>query len=374
MILTVGGVAAGGACVARAEDGRVVFVRHALPGETVRVAVTSTGSKFLRADAVEVLEPSPDRVEPPCPYVGACGGCDWQHATAEAQLRLKTDLVREHLRRLARFAWDGAVEAVEPRWGWRTRVQWAVGADGRTGLHRHRSSEVVPVEHCLISVEDPPAGDLPPGSTVEVTAVAGQRAVTVDGRRVEGHGVRVPVAGRRFEVAAGGFWQVHVRAPEVLWDAVREGLRPRPGESVADLYAGAGLFTALLGDAVGPMGSVVAVEGSTRACADAARNTDDQPWVRIRTAAVSAALVSRLAVDLVVLDPPRAGAGLEVSAALAALRPRAVGYVSCDPATLARDLAVFREAGWDVASLRAFDLYPQTEHVELVAVLTPPGG
>lgn len=372
MILTVGAVAAGGACVARAEDGRVVFVRHALPGETVRVAVTSTGARFLRADAVEVLTASPDRVEPPCSYVGACGGCDWQHASPEAQLEIKAFLVREQLTRLAGLAWEGEVEPVEPLFGWRTRVQWSVGPQG-LGLRRHRSTEVIPVESCLLAVApEPPVVDAAVGSAVEVAAVGDQRAVTVDGRAVQGHGLRVDVAGRRFEVAAGGFWQVHVQAPEVLWDAVRSGLQPVAGERVADLYAGAGLFAGLLGDAVGSTGSVLAVEASTRACADAARNTADQPWVRVRTEEVTPALVRRLDVDLVVLDPPRAGAGLEVTAALTALRPRALAYVSCDPATLARDLRVLRDGGWEIASLRAFDLFPQTEHVELVAVLTPP--
>jgi len=369
VILTVGRVAAGGACVARAEDGRVVFVRHALPGETVRVVVTSSGSRFLRADAVEVLSPSPDRVPAPCPYVGECGGCDWQHASPEAQLALKTELVREHLRQLAGYAWSGAVEPVEPRWGWRTRVQWSVGADGTVGLHPHRSRAVLPVAECLIAAAPPPVSG-EPGTSVEVLAVQGQRVTTVDGRRSDAAGVRVTVAGRRFEVAAGGFWQVHERAPEVLWEALRSGLQPQPGERVVDLYAGAGLFTALLAEAVGPSGSVLAVEGSARACADAARNTDDQPWVRVRTAAVTPSLVRGLRADVVVLDPPRAGAGLEVSAALAALPARAIAYVSCDAATCARDLRVLRDAGWSIASLRAFDLYPQTEHVELVTVLT----
>lgn len=374
MILTVGAVAAGGACVARAEDGRVVFVRHALPGETVRVVVTSTGSRFLRADAVQVLEASPDRVAPPCRFAGpgGCGGCDWQHASPSAQLALKTAAVREQLTRLARFAWSGSVEPVEPSWGWRTRVQWAIGPGGGTGLRRHRSSEVVEVDSCLIAAADRPSLDAAPGSSVEVVATAGQRVVLVDGRPVQGYGVRVPVAGRRFEVSGGSFWQVHVRAPEVLWAAVSSGLQARPGERVVDLYSGAGLFAALLGEQVGPTGSVLAVEASSRACADAARNCDDLPWVRVRTAEVTARLVGRLDADLVVLDPPRAGAGLEVARALAALRPRALAYVSCDPATFARDLRVLLDAGWSVSSLRAFDLYPQTEHVELVTVLVSP--
>jgi tRNA/tmRNA/rRNA uracil-C5-methylase (TrmA/RlmC/RlmD family) len=376
MRVTVGGVAAGGACVARADDGRVVFVRHALPGETVEALVTSETSRFLRADAVEVLAASADRVVPPCPYAGPglCGGCDWQHASPAAQLALKTALVREQLQRIARFPWSGSVEPVEPLLGWRTRVQWAVGPAGEVGLHPYRSSDVLPVAECLIAAGSPPSAGFPPGSSVEVADLEGQRVVTVDGRPVSGAGARVEVAGRRFEVAAGGFWQVHVRAPEVLWAAVRDGLAPRPGDTVVDLYAGAGLFAALLGDRVGPGGSVLAVEGSARACADAARNTDDQPWVKVRTAPVTAGLVSRLAPDLVVLDPPRAGAGLEVSAALARLAPRALAYVSCDPATFARDLRVFLDAGWEVRSVRAFDLFPQTEHVELVTVLVPPAG
>jgi len=247
-----------------------------------------------------------------------------------------------------------------------------VGHDGRVGLHPHRSTDVLPVDECLIAVGSVPEGDFPPGSVVETVDLADQRLVTVDGRPVQGAGVRVELAGRRFEVSAGGFWQVHRHAPEVLWTAVRDALGPQPGESVVDLYAGAGLFAALLGDLVGPSGSVLAVEGSARACADAARNTDDQPWVKVRTSAVSASLVQRLRADLVVLDPPRAGAGLEVTAALARLRPRALAYVSCDAATFARDLRVLLDAGWEVGSIRAFDLFPQTEHVELVSLLRPP--
>jgi tRNA/tmRNA/rRNA uracil-C5-methylase (TrmA/RlmC/RlmD family) len=352
LILEVGAVGAGGICVARAEDGRVVFVRGALPGETVRVSVTSSGAKFLRAEVVEVLTPSADRVDPPCPYFGSCGGCDWQHASPALQLTLKTSLVREQMKRVGRFDWDGAVEPVEPVWGWRTRSQWA----GGIGFHGYRSHDIVPVSHCLISAAPEPPG--PADGVVEVMALG------------DHHGARVPVLGRRFEVAAGGFWQVHVAAPALLVTAVLDALRPQPGESCLDLYAGVGLFAAFLGEAVGPTGSVLAVEASSRACADAARNTDDQAWVRVRTAAVSPSVLKP--VDLIVLDPPRAGAGLEVTAALARQRPRAMAYVSCDPATLARDLRVLLDAGWVLSSLRAWDLYPQTEHVELLAVLTPP--
>ena len=199
--------------------------------------------------------------------------------------------------------------------------------------------------------------------------------LVVDGRpRRHPHGVRHVVLGRSFEVAAGVFWQVHPGAAETIARAVLDGLEPRPGDHVVDLYAGAALFAALLGDAVGPTGSVLAVDGDKRTCADAARNTADQPHVKVRTARVDGAWVAGRVgrPDLVVLDPPRAGAGRGVTESLAALRPRRMAYVACAPASFARDLRILSDAGWMMTSLRAFDLFPMTEHVELVALVEPP--
>ena len=402
--LEVGAVAAGGACVARAPDGRVIFVRHSLPGERVRAVVTSVTASFLRADAVEVREASPDRVESPCRYArpGRCGGCDWQHVSLPAQRRLKSALVAEQLHRLAGIERPVELEEVPGApdgLGWRTRVQFAVAPSGRAGLRRHRSHELEPVESCLIASADVEAVGVealrwPGASGLEVVAAGTQRLVSVaskagkgrarvpavdagvvvDGRPGRGpHGVRHTVLGRSFEVAAGGFWQVHPGAATVLAQAVLDGLDPQSGERALDLYAGVGLFAALLGERVEPTGAVLAVEQDARACADAARNTADQPHVRIRTAAVDATVLDQSGrPDLVVLDPPRAGAGLTVTHALAGMRPRRLAYVACDPASFARDLRVLIDVGWGLPSLRAFDLFPMTEHVELVAVLTPP--
>ena len=398
--LTVGPVAAGGSCVARTEAGQVVFVRHALPGERVRARVTSSTTSFLRADAVEILDASADRVEPPCPYAGAgrCGGCDWQHVALARQRLLKAELVAEQLRRLAGLEHPVVVEAVpgdDRGLGWRTRVQFGVQADGRAGLHRHRSHELELIDRCAIAA---PAvtevgaekASWPGARAVEVVTAGDQRVVHVTGRRVQlpevaagvvidgrpvrvPHGVRHLVGGRAFEVAAGGFWQVHPGAASTLAAAVLDGLDPQPGDRALDLYAGAGLFSALLADRVGPTGSVIAVEADRGATADAARNTFDQPQVKVLTASVDPTLLARRVgrPHLVVLDPPRAGAGVEVSRALVALRPRRIAYVACDPASFARDLKVFLDAGWALDSLRAYDLFPMTEHVELVAVLAP---
>jgi tRNA/tmRNA/rRNA uracil-C5-methylase (TrmA/RlmC/RlmD family) len=386
-----GPVAHGGHVVAR-HEGRVVFVRHALPGERVLVEVTEgeEGSRFLRADAVEILTPSPDRVEPPCPFAGPgrCGGCDFQHVRLGAQRELKAAVVREQLQRLAGRDVVVAVEAVpgdRDGLGWRTRVQFAVDAEGHAGLRKHRSREVVRVDHCRIAHPDlPDVADRgwPSTEVVEVIASSsGERSVIgTHGREttyVEGPAVLHEQAGGGvFEVSGSGFWQVHPGAADALLEAVLDGLEPQPGEHAADLYSGVGLFSAGLAERVGRTGRVVAVESDATATEDAARNLSDLPQVQLVADRVHRALrhgVLGERCDVVVLDPPRVGAKREVVEAVAALDPRAVAYVACDPGALARDVATFAEHGYRLASLRAFDIFPMTHHVECVAVLTPTG-
>jgi tRNA/tmRNA/rRNA uracil-C5-methylase (TrmA/RlmC/RlmD family) len=405
--LVTGAVAAGGGCVARAADGRVVFVRHSLPGERVVAEVTAETTSYLRADAVEVLEASPERVAPPCPHAGPgrCGGCDWQHVALPTQRELKSDLVVEQLRRVAGIERTVRVEEVPGApdgLGWRTRVTFSVDRGGRIGLRRHRSHDIEHVAHCPLGTAAVDAVAVgastwrgarqvevvasPDGGEPVVTATgrnglsvpAGVRAgLVVNGRTVRRPDrVRVDVLGERFEVSSGVFWQVHPAAAATLTTCVLDGLAPRPGERVADLYAGAGLFTVSLARAVGPRGSVVAVERSATACADAVRNAGDLHHIDILRSPVDPDTVAeRLgSPDLVVLDPARQGAGQAVMGALVSLvpAPRRMAYVSCDPASFARDLRVALDAGWSMDSLRAFDLFPMTEHVESVAILVPP--
>ena len=356
----VGAVAHGGHCVARLGDehGRVVFVRHALPGERVRVRITDdTGKAYCRGDAVEILAASPARVVPPCPYAGPgrCGGCDWQHAAPAYQRALKGDVVTEQLQRLGGLSWPVTVEEVPGgALGWRTRIQYAVDADGAVGLRRHRSHSVQPIARCLIGA--PGVGDAPeldrrwPGASGIDVAIGDehQRAVAVsrpvalpvrrpgphsrrrDGRAAdrratqrartesataegrsyqpgtdEGgqNGPSGPRAGRtrerservagppslthfvdghRFDVTASGFWQVHPAAAQTLTSAVRAFAGLRPGDSCLDLYAGAGLFSAALADAVGNTGRVVALESDATAIADAAGNLAEWTWAEVR--------------------------------------------------------------------------------------------
>ena len=379
-------VAHGGFVVAR-HFGVVVFVRHALPGERVVALVTEgqEGDRFLRADAVEVLEASPDRVAPPCPFSGpgACGGCDFQHVALPAQRSLKAAVVAEQLHRLAGLTVEVTVEAVgDDGLDWRTRVQWAVTSDGEVGLRKHRSHDVVPVDDCRIAHPDlPDVTDTkwPDATEVEsIVSSTGQRlrlVTTADGTTyADGpHELTEQAAGRTWQVTGSGFWQVHPAAADTLVAAVLDGLAPEPGERAADLYSGVGLFSGVLAEAVGLTGHVVAVESDPVAVDDARVNLADLPHVSVLADRVDRALGADVVGtrDLVVLDPPRTGAKRDVVAGIARLEPRAVAYVACDPAALARDVAIFAEHGYVLESLRAFDLFPMTHHVECVAVLVP---
>jgi tRNA/tmRNA/rRNA uracil-C5-methylase (TrmA/RlmC/RlmD family) len=349
--IEVGPIAHGGHCVAR-HDGRVIFVRHALPGERVLVQVTDEShARFWRGDAVQVLEPSPDRVTAPCPIAGPglCGGCDFQHVDLPAQRRLKASVIAEQLGRLAGIDWAGEVEPVsspgtEDGLAWRTRMRYTLDADGRPGLRVHRSHQVIalPAGGCRIAA--PGALD---GSEGTVTEVA---------------------AGRRWQVAADGFWQVHPAAADILAAAVADGLRPEPGERALDLYCGVGLFTGVLADSGC---QVWAVEGNKNAVGHARTNLAD---VADRVEVIAGRVEHSLrrlprAVDLVVLDPPRTGAGAAVMQGVAERSPRAIAYVACDPAALARDLSTAGKLGYHPRRITAYDLFPMTHHIECVAIL-----
>jgi tRNA/tmRNA/rRNA uracil-C5-methylase (TrmA/RlmC/RlmD family) len=453
-------VAQGGWCVARPDDGPVVFVRHALPGERVRARVTEVTSRFARADAVEILDPSPERIEAPCPSArpGGCGGCDWQHASLPAQRALKAAVVMQQLRRLAGIDREVTVEALPgdedeapgAGLGWRTRVQFAVRPDGRAGLRAHRSHEVIDVGDCLIahpairnlgipklswqgaeSVEaittgseraviatrrsggagrdaairsgGKDAGGMAAVTAEAVLSRAGRRLTPVRG----GPYLRQRAAGRDWRISAGSFWQVHPAAAETLTAAVLAAVEPKSGDVVLDLYCGAGLFAGALAPLVGPGGAVVGIESDDAAVRDARHNLRDMPWARVRRGDVARVLRhgrpggreagrGRLAGEapsgpvgrgstagagwpgenrglpparLVVADPPRAGLARSVIDDLSSGEAERFAYVSCDPATLARDLGLLLARGWRLEGLRAFDAFPMTHHVECVASL-----
>ncbi|WP_018134412.1 class I SAM-dependent RNA methyltransferase [Acaricomes phytoseiuli] len=441
--LTVGPVAHGGHCVARYE-GRVVFVRHALPGERVLAAVTEAdpGAAFWRADAATILESSPHRVPHFWPAADAqlayaaggvpVGGAEFGHIALLEQHRLKAQVLAEQLRRLAGQEWDIPVEdvpvagaSVEPvpdpgptdGLGWRTRAGFTVSPAGRLGMYAHRSERILPVDDMPLAVpairelaRDLHGLDLHGVQRIDLTApggeaggeafvlLAGERSAAArvaaelpDGtsaahksasrgmHRLRGRSwVSENVGGRYFRVSGEGFWQIHRSAPELLSEAVRSMLTDGlgAGQRAADLYAGAGLFTALLADLVGPAGRVLSIEGSPVTSKDARGNFRAETQVMVRPGRVDRVLRSAVSelggrLDAVILDPPRAGAGRAVVRQIASSKPGRVVYVSCDPASFARDVKYFAEAGWQLKQLRAFDLYPHTHHLETVALLVP---
>jgi len=402
----VGDVAHGGHCVAR-HEGRVLFVRHTAPGERVTARITGIGKggRFVQADAVQVLRPGEQRRPAPCPYAGpgGCGGCDFQHLTPVAQRALKTRVVHEQFARLAGLDLtaelgqtrceplpepEEAADSAEEGLGWRTRVEFAVTEGGVPGLRRHRSRDIVPVSDCLIAhpalrAPDVLARRYPGSDAVDVVVADSGRAVVpvpTDASPSVTETVRLPGGPASFSVAARGFWQVHPAAAQVLVEEVLEMVQPRAGERALDLYSGVGLFAAALAEAVGPAGRVTAVESEPAAVEHGRANLAPWPQARMRAGRVDRVLRelrpargrrSRRPVDLVVLDPPRVGAGAAVIADVSTLRPRVIAYVACDPAALARDTASLLSLGWRLRGLRVLDAFPMTHHVECVAHFEP---
>lgn len=458
-----GAMAHGGHCVAR-HEGRVVFVRHAIPGEIVRVALTEAepGARFWRGDVVEVVRPSEfrrihqwklaDSLRAHASGRLPVGGAEYGHIVVHHQRRLKAQVFRDTVARIAGVtiepeALHAGHEDEPTGQHWRTRTAFAVTPQGRIAMHAHRSAVLLPVRnmplgvHALdalalwdwdftgaarVDVATPADGTQPlvlatptpqtladearlgklrtrirqaaNACPVDVStgfAVPGPKKFSPTGiQRITGRTwVHETVSSERggertFRVTGDGFWQVHQHAPATLVDAVLEDVDPQPGEVIADLYAGAGLFSAFLSDAVGEEGRVYSVEASRQASKDARRNLLSLPQAGVLNGPTDKVLGSWIKeperttrdggldgdrLDAVVLDPPRAGAGRRAIERILALAPGRICYVSCDPASFARDLAWLREGGYEVERARVFDLYPDTHHLESVTLLRPAG-
>ena len=392
LTLVVGAPANGGSCVAH-HEGRVVFVRYALPGERVRVRVTADRGSYWHAEVLEVLEPSVDRTDSLCPIAGVegAGCCDLAFATPEAVRTLKAQVVANQLERLGGHHWSGAAEPLSDSGplGWRTRVRLEVGADARPGFHRYHSDELVTDLRCA---QLPPgmldglaqacaAADLSPTAQLHVaidddgsrhvvrTLRQGGRTVT---NVVQGnYEATQRVGGRSWEVPVTAFWQAHRDAARVYSALVADWAQPAAGMTVWDLYGGVGVFAAALGDAVGESGRVLSVDtsrGSTRAARTALA---DLPQVDVVTDSVRRAVsMQRSSADVAVLDPPRSGAGRDVIDLLAAAGVPRVVHIGCEAASFARDIGLYAGRGYAVEKIKVFDAFPLTHHTECVALLT----
>ncbi len=387
-----------GGAVGHLEDGRVVFVRHAIAGELVSIRLTDETAKVCRGDAVKILEPSLDRVDAPCrwAYAGGCGGCDFQHVSPVAQRGWKATIVRDQLRRVAGIEADVTVEAVGASGqGTRTRLRLGVSPEGQLGLRQHRSRDLTAIDSCWVSdprlapafstswygaeeVELRAIGDDDPfavvrretsrGTVIELTTLRGEPLAPSTHSRVS-------VRGHYYKISPRAFWQSHRDAPALLVEHVMALAALSAGDHAVDLFSGVGLFSVPLAKAVGVGGKVVAVESSPYAVRDARENADQLRHLKIREWQVTARAVNDAVApgDVVVLDPPRTGLAKGVAEALVRRSPRRVVYVSCDAATFARDVKVLTAGGYHLGELRTFDLFPMTEHVEIVGVLDKVG-
>ena len=391
LTLDTGAPANGGSCVAH-HEGRVVFVRYALPGEKVRVRVTADRGSYWHAEAIEVIEPSADRTASLCPIAGADGAgcCDLAFAVPEAARVLKAKVVANQLERLGGHHWSGPDTGAEPLsaagpTGWRTRVRLDVGPDRRPGFHRYHSDELVTDLRCA----QLPAGmldglaeaDWPPEAQLHIaldddgrrhvvrTVRAGRRNET---KVVEGAYQAVQRVGRRsWRVPVTAFWQAHRDAARVYSSLVIDWAQPGAGRTAWDLYGGAGVFAAVLGDAVGESGRVLTIDTSRAATRAARAALLDLPQVEVITDSVRRALaVQRAGADVAVLDPPRSGAGREVVDLLAAAGVLRVVHIGCEAASFARDIGLYRGHGYVVEKIKVFDAFPLTHHTECVALLT----
>jgi tRNA/tmRNA/rRNA uracil-C5-methylase (TrmA/RlmC/RlmD family) len=373
----IGPIAHGGHFIAR-HKGQVIFVRYGITGEEAVVEITSTSSKLARGDAIEILKASEDRVVPPCKYAvpGGCGGCDFQHIEISAQLELKRSVIREQFSRLGRIEIDLDVLPVEPTNGlhWRTRMDFAISKNGKPGLYSARSKEVTEIDKCLIAVEainDPAmfARNWKGEDRLEVAvSSSGEKNVSRGGRSISGPTQLHEVVGEHtYEISPTSFWQSHSAAPQTLTKLVMDLMALRPGDQVCDLYGGVGLFTAPMAEDVGDIGKVHLIESSHRATQDALKIFEKMKNVVVHSGRVEQKLPLINRVDVILLDPPRTGAGEMVIKQMLAKKPRTIVYVSCDPASMARDARALEEGGYHLNHIVGFDLFPMTQHVECVA-------
>lgn len=403
-------MAHGGAALGR-HEGKVVFVPYAIPGEEVLVELVEDKGRYARGRLVEVLSPSAQRVSPPCPHFGSqatvaavgCGGCHWQHITYEAQWELKRRIVQDQLKRIGRFEnvpVKPTIGSPEP-WRYRNHVQFALDEHGRLGFMAAESQRVVPIEEChvmhplldevfgALDLELPELKRLSLRCGVntsqrmvvfethedepfelEVDLPVSCAFLLSDGRTATliGHDyISEILAGHKYRISASSFFQVNTSQAEELVRLVRDYLAPTGSEVLLDAYCGVGVFGLSL---AGEVGQVIGVEENPSAVADARFNAspaNNAEFVAGRVEEVLPSLGTPM--DLAVLDPPRQGCASEALTALAGLAPDRIVYVSCDPATLARDTRQLVQAGYQLVEVQPVDMFPQTYHIEIVALL-----
>ena len=373
IVVDISSIAHGGHFVAR-HEGRVIFVRHAITGERVRIRINEISKNFARADAIEVLNPADSRVTPSCEFAkpGGCGGCDFQHIDPKAQRKFKAEIIKEQFHRLAKMEIDIEVEEVLPIYGWRSRMEFTVSENRRLSMFQARSNNLVEISQCKIAhqsidIADVNGQKLPVGKKVDIAVGSDGKVVSAIEGRDNFTLINQRVGSFNFSLSSQSFWQSHIKAPETLLQCVLTFAELRKGDHLYDLYSGVGLFASGAIDQVGETGRITMIEESESAVTDARRNFARYGNVEIIEGKVERELKRFARADVVIIDPPRSGAGERVIRQIRALSPRTLIYVACDPAALARDAATLEQLDYSLDGIRAFDLFPMTQHIESVA-------
>lgn len=390
----------GGEVFGRLPDGRAVFVPFALPGERVRARLVEEKRGYARAELLEVLEASPQRIAPPCKHFGVCGGCHYQHLSYAAQLAAKEAILKEQLTRLGGLE-NPPVQPIVPSpqpWRYRNHVQFHQAPDGRLGYMAARTNEVIPIEECylpeealdqlwrqlefeplpglerislragtdgellaVLESEDPQAPEVEVEQALSLVYIGPEQAQVLAGEDY----VVIEAAGRAFQVSAGSFFQVNTAMAEAMVQHLLANLALTAESTGLDVYCGAGLFSAFLAERAG---RVIGIESDPWACLDFETNLDEFANVELYEAPAEIALPAlEVQPDVIVVDPPRAGLEKGVLDQILRLRPQTLVYISCDPATLARDARRLTAGGYLLEKITPFDLFPQTYHIESIS-------
>jgi len=399
--ITFTGMAYPGQAFGRDDGGRMIFAPFGLTGERVLVQIIKSHKRWAQGQILKILEPSPDRISPKCRHYQQCGGCHYQHLPFPMQLEVKTDIVASQLQRLGGIE-NPPVSPIIPSplpWNYRNHLQFSLDQEWRLGFHAPQSELVVPIDECHLPDDDLtdlwPRLDLTENPGLERISLrsgtSGERMVifhsegspefelevdlpasvvwlSQEGMLVlagEGY-FFIETLERPFRVSAGSFFQVNNSLAGELVHQVLELLDPQPHETILDLYAGVGLFSAFIAETGAHL---IAVEESPWASTDFTLNLDEFDSVELYEASVEITLPLLPAhVQKILVDPPRAGLGRDVTKFLMNLSPERLVYVSCDPATFARDSKIIIESGYQLERVIPIDLFPQTYHIETVSL------
>ena len=380
LTLDIGIIAHGGHFIARYNN-QVIFVRHAISGETAKVKITSVNSKLAFGDAIEILKPSKDRVQPPCKYSkpNGCGGCDFQHISIDTQKSLKKTIIQDQFKRIAKIDIKPDIISTEPFTGlhWRSRLDLSVSKNGKVGMYAHKTNNVVEIDECLIAVDKINKSEVFSkywdGEARLSISVSSENELNVNrlGKTILGlKELKEVVENNIYLISPKSFWQSHKYAPRLILQQVIKYANLKLGDVVCDLYGGVGLFTASFAELVGDLGKVHLIERDNDCINDAKKMFCNKKNITIYHGKVEQKLGQIKNIDTVVLDPPRNGVTKQVIHQIIEKKPKSIVYVSCNPASLARDTKILLENNYALNNVIGLDLFPMTQHVECVASFT----